>query len=169
MSVIDYTYFEEGALRIEGVNNGMTYASQATGDSISAYIAEYERDYLCKVLGDDLAGSIIDYTEAGKEDSDEMNALRDYLRNFGGIEKHSPIANYVFFHFMRIASHNATALGVTMNNTDNRNISSDWLCCRAWNEMVKMNRKLRAFLRKNFSGRYQFDCDMLETINVVGV
>lgn len=169
MSVIDYTYFEEGALRIEGVNNGMTCASQATGGAISAYIAEYELDYLCRTLGDALAEELIEYTDNGGEDNEELNALRDNLCNFGGIEKHSPIANYVFFHFLRLAAHNATALGVTINSTDNRIVSTDWLCCRAWNDMVRMNRKLRAYLRSNFSGRYAFDCDMLETLNVVGV
>lgn len=169
MSVISVKYFSKGTLRIEGLNERESIAATATCGMVGRYIEEYEREYLEHVLGYELTEEFLRYIQDNDGSDEAFDGLLSMLQEFKGVENRSPIANFVFFHFIRNASRNATALGVTENSTDNRLVSSDSLAIRAWNDMAKMNKYVLWYLRKNLKGRFCFNPQMVETINPLGI
>lgn len=169
MSIIDCTFFEKGTLHIEGLGDGCSIAAQATGGELAAFVVMYEHEYLENVLGEELAEELLRYIDDGDGRDESLDGLIEMLRAFNGSENVSPIANYVYFHYVRLNNLHATASGTAENNSDNRIVKSDGLVIRAWNDMVKMNRKVLQYLRANMRGRFRFNVDMLETINPLGV
>lgn len=158
--IIDYTFFQDGLLKVEGVTAlaAPSPTNEANVGVISSFIEKYEPEYLCKLLGEELYKDFLDNPE-----KDEWVSLNDMLV-IG--ERISPIANYVYFHLLRNSQSSVSLNGV---KADGENlVSPQRKMVSAWNDMVRMNRRLYTWLGKNVRN-VQTDEELLETINEFNV
>lgn len=70
---------------------------KAERDNLQSYIDLYERGFLRMVLGKSMSREFIEYLLSGKNDIDKWERLKEKLSSKG----YSPIANYVYFHYVR--------------------------------------------------------------------
>lgn len=178
--LVDYTFFQGGILNIEGAvlnTDSASETNRAIVDSLQAFVMEYEQEYLEKLLGEELYEKFSSYIENGKEPSEKRwDDLIDRLvvkRNDGekALSK-SPIANYIYFHYLRHNHTQATITGVKADGDDGRLVSPERKMIFAWNDMVEMNRRLVGWLEENRRLIYPglvFDEELLETINPFGI
>lgn len=107
-----------------GVAQMQTQAN--VNDDIQRYIKRYQKQYLEMMLGNTLASTIT------AEKALSILVDTDLML--------SPLANYVFFYWMRDNASANTPTGEKKMNVQNAiNISSSGRISRAWNEMVDMN------------------------------
>ena len=129
-NLIDERYFW-GSLTIPNLTqNRIGVAQMQTVASVNVdiqrYIAVYQKQYLLEMLGETLAATITEEKALGLF-VDEALLL-------------SPLANYVFFHYMRDNASSNTPTGEKKMNVVNAiNISSSGRIANAWNKMVAMN------------------------------
>lgn len=169
--IIDSSYFKAN-LKIEGLNSysGADATKRANTDAIGSYIEKYEREYLLKILGKNVWSRFLEYIQSGKKDNPTFDSLKDMLSTFGGEEGRSPIANYVFFYYVRRNQFSATMIGVTKTDTDNPLANPTPLLADVWNEMCEMNEYILSFLRKSPMWKdVLFDCYMAKRINLLGI
>lgn len=177
--LVDYTFFQGGILDIEGAVLNVDTASDtnhAIVDSLQSFVMEYEGEYLEKLLGEKLYMEFSEYLEHRGEDPEERweNLIRRLVvkRSEGGNEvSRSPIANYIYFYYLRHNHTQASITGVKADGDDGRLVSPERKMIFAWNEMVKMNGKLIGWLRDNRSNYpgLVFDMELLQTINSFGI
>lgn len=158
LNIIDATYFE-GPLQVP------QKSETAVTAKLQMYIDRLERKYLEEILGYELyknfkaaleAGGVVapKWTELkdGVEYEDRMGNLRKW-KGFAFTEmttKKSPIANYVYFHYLRDAATAFTASGEKNVSTQNAEAADGASRqCRVWNEMVDWNEDLWEFLYVN--------------------
>jgi len=132
-NLIDSSYFW-GELEIDSLftNQASGIAlKEAGGNSASEldrYIAKYQKYYLEQMFGETLAANL---------PSELIDLIRDEQL------KTSPIANCVYYFYMRANQSKTTGAGeVKMDIVRTRAVSASEKMCRAWNEMVKLNRKI---------------------------
>lgn len=132
-NLIDSSYFW-GELEIDSLftNQASGIAlMEAGGNSASEldrYIAKYQKYYLEQMFGETLAANL---------PSELIDLIRDEQL------KTSPIANCVYYFYMRANQSKTTGAGeVKMDIIRTRAVSASEKMCRAWNEMVKLNRKI---------------------------
>ena len=165
--IVDSTFFF-GPLRIEGYGSA-TRTGDAIAEEMQRYIALYECRYLRLLLGKELAAEFAAYLE--QEDKEPEPRWEKLLSALVPVPCVSPIANYVFFYYVRRNQRSVTPLGVTETNSDNKVVSCDFLTVGAWNDMVDMNRDVACFLQGN-AGDYpglMTDDELLTKINVLSV
>lgn len=92
-NLTDYTYFTSGAIAVNNITSTGTPAA-AIQASITAYITEYEPDFLLKLLGEDL----YDVYAATPLDA-KWATLKTML--FNGTTKKSVISNYVWTKYIK--------------------------------------------------------------------
>ena len=82
---------------------------------------------------------------------------------------YSPLANYVYFHYVRRCGVKQTPTGTVYGSTEDR-ANPNNLLVSAWNDMVEMNESLFRYLcgNKGYDG-FEFDKSMLEEINTMGI
>lgn len=177
--LVDYTFFQGGILNIEGAVMNTDSASEtnhAIVDSLQSFVLEYEQEYLEKLLGEELYEEFSTYLKNGKEPAEKRwDDLIDRLvikRTDGetSVSK-SPIANYIYFHYLRHNHTQATTTGVKADGDDGRLVSPERKMIFAWNDMVRMNRRLTDWLEENlpvYPGLV-YDEELLETINPFGI
>lgn len=172
--IIDTSYFDRGELLIEGISEGTTTLGQAMAGEVGRYIERYETEYIIATLGYDLAVSFNKYVADIQQNPDTQEpvkgfeGLRSMLTAYAATPNTSPVANYVFFHYVRQNQVRATSLGVTQANSDNRVVSATGMLCRVWNEMVSMNRVVADYVLANFADA-RYDTSLLETISSLGL
>lgn len=147
--LIDYTYFKVPFnLPETGNTEGLAEVNQ--------YIDNFEREYLFKVLGFDLATAFI---------NDIANARWDALKNgadytFNGKNGHwvgfadskTPIVNYVWYRYVGFNAANTVLIGTVTSQTDNnRTVTPRFRLVECWNRMVDLNIDLYRYLRANKS------------------
>lgn len=143
MSLIDASYFVN-ELDIPGQSNTV----DSTGSALSSFIVKYETRYLKELLGLELyaefqAGLLVDPIEQKWID------LRNALRN--ETTKESPIANYVYYWWMRNnVSHTASIGEVVPVAENSQRTSPVGKMVRAWNEMVNLNREIVPTMDANY-------------------
>lgn len=132
-NLIDSSYFW-GELEIDSLfkNQASGIALlEAGGNSASEldrYIAKYQKYYLEQMFGETLAANL---------PSELIDLIRDEQL------KTSQIANCVYYFYMRANQSKTTGAGeVKMDIIRTRAVSASEKMCRAWNEMVKLNRKI---------------------------
>lgn len=89
----------------------------------------------------------------------------------GGIYKRSPIANYVYYQYLKDSVSFTMGAGEVAPQTDVAS-SPKMKMVKAWNEMAKMNRELYGFITANQSVYPEYDFrsfNLLETINEFGI
>lgn len=133
--IIDNTYFEKAPIYITGIGNRKddkpTPLAQSLIDSVNSYIAIYELIFLRNLLGEVLA--------ATAEKNPQIVAL---LRN--ETAKTSPIANYVYFYWLRTHTTVGTPAGEKVPRGDYSDEASPRIrAVEVWNDMVRQCRILR--------------------------
>ena len=129
-NLIDERYFW-GSLNIPNLTqNRIGVAQMQTVASVNVdiqrYIAVYQKQYLLEMLGETLAATIT-----------EEKALALFVDEALLL---SPLANYVFFHYMRDNASANTPTGEKKMSVANAiNISSSGRIANAWNKMVALN------------------------------
>lgn len=129
-NLIDERYFW-GSITIANLTqNRIGVAQMQTVASVNVdiqrYIAVYQKQYLLEMLGETLADTIT-----------EEKALALFVDEALLL---SPLANYVFFHYMRDNASANTPTGEKKMSVANAiNISSSGRIANAWNKMVAMN------------------------------
>lgn len=129
--LIDASYFTAGPRQILNatLGSGTTTANAA----IEQYIAEYQEEFLCRVLGDEVGQSVQEYLDNlddkyGTEVIDEMELLCGKLRK--------PFADYVFFHILRDSGQTATITGLVRLKAANQYVEPIVRQVTTWNRMV---------------------------------
>lgn len=137
----------------------------AERDNLQTYIDLYEKKYLWMILGESMSREFIEYLLLNNNDIDKWNKLKDKLSAKG----YSPIANYVYFHYIRRCGVKQTPVG-TVYASDDKKADPNILLVSAWNDMVQMNEDLYKFLEGNeeYKG-FVFNDTMLEYINEMGI
>lgn len=160
--MIDYTFFQDGLLMVDGAMALATPSptNEAIISRIEWYIKRYEPEYLCKLLGEELYNDFLAHRE------------EDAWKAFGGMMadasvKISPIANYVYFFLVRDSHATATINGVKKDGEENL-VSPQRKMVRAWNDMVEHNRRIYSWLCRTFH-KVQTDQELLEPINEFNV
>ena len=138
---------------------------KAERDNLQSYIDLYEKKYLRMVLGKSMSREFIEYLPSGKNDVDKWEKLKEKLSR----KEYSPIANYVYFHYVRRCGVVQTPVG-TVYVSDDKEADPNPLMISAWNNMVQMNEDLYDFLEsdKEYDG-FVFNTTMLELINGLGI
>lgn len=144
---------------VDNIRNAPTEASNRLVNDVRSYIDVYEPQYLCDLLGADLAYRV---EKSPNEFPELVRDLRDESRGF------SVIAMYVYFHYMRDNATAATPAGEVRRRGDASNIMSPAArLVRTWNDMAEISR--------NIAVKYaDIACPNLEAsifcnINIMGV
>ncbi len=151
--MIDLSYFY-GKIAIPGIATDKSVQRE-----VEQLIAQYEKEYLEKVLGYSFKKLYDDGITADDQiyvdirDGAEYNSqATGYLTKWSGLKKtspvSSPIANYIYYHYMK---HNATVStrtgGKVINQPTAVHIGDSEKAMFAWSDMVDENWVLRDFLR----------------------
>lgn len=165
--IIDNTFFQDGLLRIEGVIAFATPSptNAAIQSNIESFIEQYEPEYMCKLLGEELYETFLRSREEGSEIWSEFEAILIQGDSF----KRSPIANYVYFHMLRAYHTNATINGVRIDGDYGIIKSPERKMISAWNDMCRMNRKLLKWLKNANLKGWEFCGELIEPINTFGI
>lgn len=154
--LIDATYFI-GEINIPNVDQ------PAVLENVNLFINKYEKKFLILLLGQSVYDDFIN----GLSENPIQNKwidLRDKIIN--SEDKESPMANFVYYWYMRNFATTSTGIGETKPNAENASIVSGVdKQVRAWNEMsdwVWVNREwfsdfyaLNGFI---YGGYYPWDC-----------
>lgn len=160
-SIIDYTYFEDGSAKVAGV---MTIS--AVQQNVTRHIVDYEARYLKSLLGLAMYKELRDQLNTdihvapdliwldildGKDWTDSSGNTRIWqgLRNAAKV---SPIACYVYWHFVENNKTGTTGLGEVKSKAENaENANPIMKQVRAWNKMVELNNELVDYINFNRS------------------
>lgn len=167
--LIDYTFFQ-GNILISGIVSpevSPSLTTSAINGDIENYIAYYEREYLVKILGENVYEQFSKYLESDKSEPVEIwEALTDLLvTKIGDKCKFSPIANYIYFFYARNHQSDVSVNGVKKDSDIGDLVSPIDKMVRAWNDMVKMNSGLYEWLKKQDMEDWRFDKSLLKPIN----
>lgn len=142
MPIIDSTYFINEIL-IAGLSNTV----DSTGSKLSGFIEKYETRFLKELLGK----TLLDEFKSGLEEDPvpvKWVDLKNILAN--NSTKESPIANYVYYWYMRNKSTETASIGEIKPNTENGSMASSvQKQVRSWNEMVDWNFEVLEFIKDN--------------------
>ena len=162
--LIDYGYFT-GLLGV-GLNPD-TGAPSVTSDAerarLEAFIAVYEPEYLELLLGSKVYGEFRDYLASDRDDEGRWERLKSALSR-----PYSPVACYVYFKYVGEVGFSVTDTGV-VSSADESALSPAVLQRRAWNDMVRMNRRIARLLGDGDYGEVETAPCLLETINELGI
>lgn len=162
--LVDYSYFT-GILSV-GLSPD-TGADSVTKDAersiLESYIEVYEKDYLDRILGEDACGDFIAYLsqDIPVEKWEKLKALLKV--------PYSPVACYVYVHYVGECGKSVTRSGVTVSSADDGLAQPDYLQIRAWNMMARQNRRVYELVCGGDYGEIPFDPYLLETINEFGL
>lgn len=169
-NLIDYTYFDGGVVNIAQTDQ------LAVQEQITAYIAQFEPEFMADLLGyefyqqfltdiaeqrmiDILTG--ITYTYGGKQY--RWNGLTYIIGSGATAVKISPIANYVYWHILRDNAEMTFGIGTGTTTSENSTRTSPIrLQVKAWNNMVEMIIQLRDFLNRHPDEYPEYDKTMIK-------
>lgn len=131
-------------------------AAENEANELDKYIAKYQDEYLKAMF-------------AGSDKFNDLIVDED--------KKTSPIANMIYYHYLRDRETITTSAGVIRIHVQNSvDMSSASKRVNAWNEMVKFNRELHLELYKEMSddykeiyGKIDFNHDIFHFINTVNL
>ena len=112
-----------------------------------------------------MSREFIEYLSSVKYDVTKWESLKEKL----SVRGYSPVANYVYFRYVRHCGVKQTPVG-TVYASDDKKANPNVLLVSAWNDMVQMNNELYDFLvsDKEYAG-FSFDSTMVECINGMGI
>ncbi len=136
--LIDCSYFTKGSRHIMNATLGTlgrlpnANASEVI-DTIEAYIAEYQEEYLIGMLGNKVGNKVNAYLVCLEEDEQPtyqhgFDAACELLRD--------SFADYVFFHILRDSSSQSTITGLVRLKCTNEYVAPIRRQVNVWNSMV---------------------------------
>lgn len=147
--IIAYTYFV-GELFIPNLSGSGT-VDEANQDDLDIFITKYENDYLLKVFGEDMSADVTAAAAAAAEEGYKGSNWDDLLKLlYNSNTLVSPLANFIYFYFMRNRITETTGAGEMSLNAENAiRKSNTWKLTRAWNEMVDLTDDIFDYLTEN--------------------
>lgn len=149
-NLIDNTFFF-GEINIAQLN------VQAVQDNINDFIAKYEPKYINEVLGYAFAKLYNAGITANEQrfldirDGKEFTNCEGYTDKWNGFtnsDKLSPIANYIYYWYIRTNTTYSSGIGEVQPTTENGTIVTPYgKLYHAWNEMVEAEKILYDFLQ----------------------
>lgn len=133
-------------------------------ERLDFFITKYEEDLLRKLLGNALYKAFKDGIAVaedqieqkwkdvrdGKDFTDYAERAQYWIGLKSATKKQSPIANYVYYWWLRDRVSQSTAVGEVQSKSESgEKVSPATKMCRAWNEMVKWAKDLFLFLDSN--------------------
>lgn len=189
MLLIDTTYFN-GKINVPNVDNPVARGS------LAQFISEYEPDFLRKLLGPSLYAAYITGIAIVAPDQKWLDLRDGTSYNYGGntytwkgltqaitagtvTYKFSPIANYIWYWWMRTNNTSTTSEGESSSKKANGNkVSPALKMATVWNVMAEWNRTFYQFLQAStdtypeweghqyyLDGNGRPNCDLVTTIN----
>lgn len=172
--LLDNSFFT-GELHIEGLVDYSGVPSEtncAIAAEMYSLISYYEMDFYRRTIGNENAKLFIKYLDE-QHDSvcEKWEGLKNMLVDQVGNRVISPIANYVFFFYLRSNQTQATPIGNVTETSSNDIAPCNIKMMQAWNQMADMNQYLSRYLFQNKDdfGGYFFDEHLLEYMNQIGV
>jgi hypothetical protein len=151
---------------------GETFLPNATANTnnINVFIKKYEQIWLNKVLGiafaklfiDGLANNPVDarWTALKLGGMYTYNGVDGLWLGFSNDTKQSPLANFVYYWYMRDQATQTTSGGETKASAENsKTVSSLTKMARAWNEMCDWQVNLICYLLANRNTYSEFIFD----------
>lgn len=177
-TLITTDYFKYRPNYIPGleVNNGIPAdLGSYTVEAVGVAIAQYEEEYLRKILGDALYDKYVSDMSADETKTiwDGFNALFQNTTSYS-----SAIADYVYFKYLGDSSVSFTGNGATLGTVDAKGnrVPIALLQVPTWNRMVRKNFWIFKWV---VTHQLEFDPDelgsdenwdaLLETINTAGI
>ena len=156
-NLIDDTYFVRG---LSIAQLGQLEVSENVAD----YITRYERVFLTKALGYEFSKVML-LTPASTRFAALINGseytINDVVSKWEGfvnLGKVSPIANYVYYHYLADTAENVVGIGTTQNKAENAMVVSPInKMVMAWNDMRSQLKNLYGYLYANQSTYPEFD------------
>lgn len=129
--LIDVSYFINGPRRI--LNSTLGKGTPMENAVIEQYIADYQDEFLSRVLGDKVGEVMLSYLDErgdgweSKIDKD-LESVCDKLRK--------PFADYVFYHILRDSSQTMTVTGLVKLKNANTYVEPIVRQVTTWNRMA---------------------------------
>lgn len=156
--IIDHTYFTAFLTRIGGIDT-QSYAnpnpvSAQIVEDVNQLIADLEPKFLADLLGADIAEKIDDYPDIIGMLKNEEN-------------KTSPIANYVFFFYLRIDQTKNTGAGEKVKAIEQSRIAQiRSKSVSAWNNMVDECFRLSDKIKTSYPIKPNYKSDIFFKVNL---
>jgi len=136
MNLIDATYFKYDPIKVKGIEGSNGFSAELSNErnvELDRAIEIHEQEYLIKLLGQDL------YTEyAADKENVKWDTLKSKLVN--GTLFRSPIANYVYYMFMKQRKYATGDIGVYIPKAENMTVvDPSYMLKQAWNDGVDQN------------------------------
>lgn len=161
--LINNTYFYSGVTKIAGLGK------EPYDSTVTAYVAQYEPEFLIKALGYTLYNELdtnpteqrfIDLVEGGTY----VNR-HGYTEQYKGLKytlatvNYSMIANYVYWCYLRDGAIQLGTTGTAITHTENATrVSPLAKQTIAWNTMVDQVRALDGYLHANMTTYAEWNC-----------
>ena len=170
--IIDSTYFT-GEIIIKGLHSGNGTPSatdSAIRGDLDTFIYKYEPLYLENMFGSEIHEELDIYLKGRNAFSVKIDKMEKIL-SFLTINGFSPIANYVYFYYVRSRQSISSPIGV--EKEIDKSVITDMISKSviAWNGMVSMNRRIADYMSKNTKTYPFWSCKdfMLMNINEYGL
>lgn len=129
--LIDVSYFTAGPRQI--LNATLGKGTPKENIVIEQYIAEYQEEFLCRVLGSNVGNAVHEYLDdlennPEADNNDDMDALCAKLRK--------PFADYVFYCILRDAGQTSTISGLVRLKAANEYVEPIVRQVTTWNRMA---------------------------------
>lgn len=166
-NLIDYTYFK-GELNIPNlsVTGGVGTALQS---ELNEYIAEYQQQYLRRLLGDDLYEAF-ETGLASVTPAARWVTLRSQL--IDSTNKRSPIAQYVYFCYQNSKHTVVTGSGdKTIGEGNLQPQYPSWKMTQVFNNCVRASEKIYDWIETNKASypEWEENCFDFDRINSLGI
>lgn len=165
--LIDHSFFK-GELHIDGmvISNGIPSITQnAIMTELMYFVCKYETIYLRALLGGELSHDFISYIQS---DSKAPVEMFDSLKSRLVTESISPIANYVFYYYLKNKTLKTLEGNPDETSSKNTISSASRKLVIVWNQMVEMNKEIVLWLSKERIKFYS-DGNILFPINGFGL
>lgn len=183
MSLIDNTYFYMGVTKVAGIGK------EPIDSTLTAYIEQFEPEFLIKALGYTLYNLLItNLTEQRFVDlinggtyvnrhgyTEQYKGLKYSYGTGDNVVKFSMIADYVYWYYLRDNAVQVGTTGTSVTATENATrVSPITKQVKAWNDMVKQVRSLDGYLHANIITYPEFnyrdtDCDLRTLQNELNI
>lgn len=130
--LIDSSWFTQGPRHIQNANagNSVNLDSFDVNDAIEAYVTEYQDQFLCEMVGLDIASKGEDYLDKLGDNAKQMLC--------------ESFADYVFFQILRDANTQSKITGLVQLKCADTYVAPIRRQVIAWNRMVDRNRWFHA-------------------------
>lgn len=168
--LINEEYFKAEIVipNLSSVGNGASrLVAGANLDLLESFINKYEKSFLNELLGNELSNEFIKALKG--ELSGKWGELKSRLVDEQNHE--SPIANYVYYWYMRNSVSTTTGVGEVETMSDNSmRVTPSLKMARAWNEMVDNVLDIACWLYDQKEFHYKpCDSDIFHKINMMNI